>query len=165
MRLLFEAALQAALMRDSSGHTPVTLTVCNLRLEPTSYSGKMAVARYMLKGAAIEGQHTSRLLAALRQAHNWALPLYPVLVARRPLTVAQWAAVPPPCLGLGAALPAVLQRSEAEAAQLVRHLPTADQRRLRTLALCLGAAAWRGLVPPLPTPIVHQLLAECAGSA
>jgi hypothetical protein len=35
--------------------------------------------------------------------------------------------VPTPCAGLGAALPAVLQRSVEEAALLVRHLPPADQ--------------------------------------
>lgn len=52
----------------------------------------------------------------------------------------------------------MLRRSEAEAAQLVRHLPVADQQRLRTLALCLGAAARRGLLPPLPPDITRLLL-------
>ena len=38
---------------------------------------------------------------------------------------------------LGGALPAVLQRSRAEAAVLVAHLPAQDRQRLRTWTLAL----------------------------
>lgn len=50
---------------------------------------------------------------------------------------AAMAVVPCPCPGLGRALPAVLARSEAEAAQLVARLPPGDGQRLRTSALSL----------------------------
>ena len=69
--------------------------------------------------------------------------LYVLLVARQPLTPAEWARVPAPCPGLGAALPAVLARSEAEAAALVAHLPAADRERLRTAVLGLARAQRR----------------------
>jgi len=60
-----------------------------------------------------------------------------------PLTAAQWQQVPAPCPGLGGALPAVLARSEAEAALLVPRLPPADAARLRTFALALHRAQRR----------------------
>ena len=166
VRLLLQAAPQAVLMLDGWGRTPIT-SLLLLRPGPRSsiYADRMAVARYLLDEAPIEADDTGTVLTALRDAGEWAVPLYPLLVARLPLTAEQWARAPSPCAGLGAALPAVLQRSEAEAAQLVRHLPAADQQHLRALALCLGAAARRGLLPPLPTPIVHRLLAECAAHA
>ena len=76
------------------------------------------------------------------------LTLYAPLVARQPLAPAEWARVPSPCPRLAAVLPAVLERSEAEAALLVRRLPPADRKRLRTrgaLPEARGAAA-----PPEP---------------
>lgn len=54
-----------------------------------------------------------------------------------------------------------LQDLEAAAARLVRLLPHGDQQRLRILALSLMRNA-RELLLPLPTPIVHRLLAEAA---
>ena len=69
-----------------------------------------------------------------------ARPLFPDVPAHRPLTAAQWALIPAPCPGLAKALPATLQRSEAEAALLVAHLPAADSARLRTFALALHRA-------------------------
>ena len=65
--------------------------------------------------------------------------------------------MPSSCAGLGAALPAVLRRSEAEAALLVARLPPAAQQRLRTVALCLVRT--HSLSAPLPTPLVHEWLA------
>ena len=63
------------------------------------------------------------------------VPLYALLVARQPLAPAEWARVPTPCPGLGAALPAMLARSEGEAAVLLAHLLAANRKRLRTAAL------------------------------
>ena len=60
------------------------------------------------------------------------LALHAPLVARLPLTPTRRSRVPLPCPGLGAALPAVLARSEAEAALLVARLPASDHDRLRT---------------------------------
>lgn len=67
-----------------------------------------------------------------------------------------------PLPGLGVALPAALQRSEAAAALLVRHMTADDQQQLRTLALSLCAAQRRGQLPQLPTHLAHRLLTECA---
>lgn len=158
-RLLLQAAPQAALMltqpsRGSCGKTPLMEALTDLQRD----ADRLAVARYLLKAAPIAARDTGSLLAILRQGGERALPLYPLLVARLPLTAAQWAGVPSPCPILGVVLPAVLQRSEAEAAQLVRCLPPADQQRLRTLTLCLAAAARRGLLPPLPADVVRLSL-------
>lgn len=85
------------------------------------------------------------------------LDLYAPLVARQPLTSAEWARVPSPCPALGAALPAVLERGEDEAALLVQRLPAAERERLRTAALCLRRVERSGDVS-LPTAIVRSLL-------
>ncbi len=105
-------------------------------------------------------RHAGSVLAVLSAEGDLARSLYPALVARCPLTPEQWAQVPVACPCLGTALPAVLRRSEAEAALLVRHLPSREQQCLRTLALSLGAAQRRGQLPSLPLPIVNGLLAE-----
>lgn len=67
-----------------------------------------------------------------------------------------------PLPGLAVALPAALQRSEADAALLVRCMTADDQQQLRTLALSLCAAQCRGLLPQMPAHLVQRLLAECA---
>ena len=90
-------------------------------------------------------------------AGGLALPLYPEVAAHWPLTAAQWAQVPSPCPGLGTALPAVLQRSEAEAALLVAHLPAADVARLRVFALALHRAQ-RRLHVSLPAELARHIL-------
>ena len=69
--------------------------------------------------------------------------------------------MPTPRPGLAAALPAVLCRSEAEAALLVRRLPVGERQRLRTAALCL-ARAQRVHNVQLPPPILRLLLAAAA---
>ena len=53
--------------------------------------------------------------------------------------------MPTPCPSLGAVLPAVLQRSTAEAA--VQHLPSVDQQRLPQ-----WRCAWYPKAPPRPVP-------------
>ena len=122
----------------------------------------MKVAFYLVCEAPWAPQHAGNMLAALNAAGRVALPLYPALVARRPLTPEQWAHIPAPCPGLRTALPAVLRRSEAEAALLVRHMPDLERQCLRTLALYLGAAQRRGRLPLLPPAITDRLLADCA---
>ena len=129
---LLAAAPQLALLRDSSGSRPF-----DVALENHQYSAALFLMEHAPLPPAAE------LLASLEAAHDrGAVParlhaLYVVLLALQPLTPAEWARVPAPCTGLGAALPAVLARSEAEAALLVAHLPAADRQRLRTAALCL----------------------------
>lgn len=80
------------------------------------------------------------------------------LVVHRPLTPAQWKRVPHPCPELGTVLPAVLVRSAAEAALVVRRLLPYQRRRLQTAALCL-ARAQRTHGTPLPAAFVGQVLA------
>jgi len=96
-------------------------------------------------------------LPILLGAGGVALPLCIDVAANWPLTAAQWQQVPRPCPGLGRALPAVVQRSEAEAAALVVHLPPADSARLRAFALALHCAQ-RFLHIHLPSAVVHRLL-------
>ena len=96
-------------------------------------------------------------LPILMQRGQLALPLYADLAACWPLGEAQWQQVPAPCPGLGRALPAVLQRSEAEAALLVAHLPTADRQRLRAFALALHRRQQQ-LRVYLSTAILHRIL-------
>ena len=67
--------------------------------------------------------------------------------------------MPAPCPGLGASLPAVLERSEAEAALLVDHLTDNNRQRLCTAALCLRRTERvHGLELP-PAPLRPLLLA------
>ena len=78
-------------------------------------------------------------------------------MSHQPLVPADWALVPAPCPGLGAALPAVLVRSETEAAALVARLPADDANRLCTTALCLRRVERvHGL--DLPPAIVRSLV-------
>ena len=86
------------------------------------------------------------------------LPLLGEVVARLPLSPQDWHLLPSPCPGLAAALPAVLQRSEAEAGHLVALLSPVERARLRLLALCLSRAS-QG---KLPVPISHRILALAA---
>ena len=68
--------------------------------------------------------------------------------------------MPSPCSGLAAVLPAVLERSAAEAGCLVACLPAAERSRLRLLALCLSRTRWGRM----PTEILHKVLAACAAA-
>ena len=85
------------------------------------------------------------------------IPLFPDVAAHWQLTAAQWALIPAPCPGLGRALPAALQRSEAEAALLVARLPPADSDRLRAFALALHRAQ-RQLGVFLPAELAGRIL-------
>lgn len=172
MRQLLQASPLAALLTDHMNRTPVELALSMMALNPQAPFDKMhltraIIARRLLTHAPLRTQDKERLLAriasvASRLSAGSAAPLYAILASRLPFKAAEWALVPSPCPGIGAALPAVLHRSEAEAALLVARLPAAERRRMRTLALCIGAGARRGLLPPLPSVIAQRLLAEFA---
>ncbi|KAL4425227.1 hypothetical protein ABPG75_009243 [Micractinium tetrahymenae] len=89
-----------------------------------------------------------------------------VVAASGSMTDGQWALLPTPCPGLGMALPAVLERSTAEAALLVCHLPADDRERLHAFAMCLARLQrrWRRRMRPLPTPLIWRLLALAAAA-
>lgn len=106
---------------------------------------------------AAPGQQPSHLLQSLKLYGGVALPLFPDVAARYVLSPADWCLVPPPCPGLAASLPTVLQRSTAEAALLVAHLPAAERCRLQTAALCLHRAeAMAGFT--LQQPLLWRIL-------
>ena len=94
-----------------------------------------------------------------------AQPLYADLAARLPLTAEQWQQVPAPCAGLIQALPAVLARSEAEAATLVAHLSEHSRECLVLVATALACAvSTRGLSLPADVQrcvLAAWLAAEC----
>ena len=107
------------------------------------------------------------MLHSLTRAYNFQSHMRPLVlsllsaaVSRLPLAPHDWHSAPSPCPGLAAALPTVLQRSEAEAARLVAHLPDAERARLRLLALCLSRASQRRL----PAEISRNILAACASA-
>ena len=96
----------------------------------------LEAARLLLPATPLEDA-----LAALAAAGQAALPLFADLAACWPLSQEQWERFPCPCPGLGAALPAVLARSEAGVSRLVARLTAGERQRLRTAALCLARAA------------------------
>ena len=111
-------------------------------------------ARLLVAGCGLEPR---QLLRSLRRSLPHTRPLCVDVVAGHPLTAADWQLVPSPWAGLATALPAVLERSPAEAALLVAHLPTAERRRLRTAALALHRTqAVAGAA--LPQPLVWRIL-------
>ena len=155
VKLLLQAAPQAASMKDCHGRTPMEHALghgrydearCLLQLQPA-----LPPAAEVL--AALEAAGTRVLF----QARPLPDDLHAILATRQPLTPAEWMRMPASCEALATALPAVLRRSTAEAAQLVRHLPEHSQRRLRTAVLCLRRMERRhGL--ELPPELTHRLL-------
>ncbi|KAI7839785.1 hypothetical protein COHA_006585 [Chlorella ohadii] len=100
---------------------------------------------------------------ALAKGSSLARRLYAEVVASHACNLGDWHLVPLACPGLAAALPAVLQRSEWEAAQLARRLPAEDTQRLQLAALALNRAQARAGLP-LPQPLVWRILTlSCAG--
>lgn len=92
--------------------------------------GQMHVASILLSaGPAAE------VLSALAAAGDEAQPLFAdYVVARLPLSDAEWEAVPTPCPGLGRALQAALAHSPAQAAACVAHLAHPEAAALRVAA-------------------------------
>lgn len=143
VKLLLDACPAAALVPNDEGQLPLDCALCRYEQSPEHLS----IARLLLP---VSGPVVS--LGALKSAHAEAQPLYADLAALFALSAAEWERVPAPCTGLGRALPAVLERSDAEARQLVRRLSLVEQQRLRTAALprasCgAAAAAHHGAMP------------------
>jgi len=155
-RMLLGAAPEAALLKNSEGNTPLELA-----LRPSGNNNSVQVASILLQAGPSPLPPTDKLLHQMAGMGERGIPLYPLLIARQPLAAAEWALVPAPCPGLGAALPAVLARSAVEAGLLVGHLPIDERLRLRTAALCL-AYPQQLIDMPLPTPIVWRILATSA---
>ena len=171
-RMLFQAAPQAALVRDRSGHTPLQAAIGSI--------SEFGTARCLAAEAPL--QPVQEVLDSLRQAlerlrsleaaadasgrqcwHEYqqrSVALVPLLEARLGLDLSSWYEDPSLCPNpwLAPALPAALECSEAAAGWLVRCLPPTDRQRLRTAALSLGRAG-REASAALPGPIVGRVLA------
>lgn len=163
-RILLEAAPAAAVMEDSQGRAPLEVALRAVTdPNPNVWMGAKFSALVLASAAPPPRPKAGiRVFARLKSMGRLGLHFYPRLATNWNLTTLGWQQVPCPCPFISAALPAVLARSEATVALLVQHMTDDDRLHLRTLALCLGAAGRRGLLPQLPTPIVRRLLAESA---
>jgi ankyrin repeat protein len=184
-RLLLEAAPAAATCEDmyaklpvqsaaGDGHAAMVKLLLPASLpfvQPGSVlvdaiaGGHADVAQCLLEGLLEAEGNATQALHSLVHAYNLlsgnrplVLSLFNAAISRMPLTQHDWQLLPSPCSGLAAALPAVLQRSDAEAARLVAHLPDAERARLRLLTLCLSRASQRRL----PAAVSRTILAACA---
>ena len=169
VRLLLAAAPAAASVRG--GEPPWVPLMEALRAAAVFYAADpdcdlarhLAPARLLLP--ATPADDALDALVEARQLYSvggeLALPLLAELAASRALSPAQWQRFLVPCPGLGAALPAVLSRSEAEARSLVSCLPAEERRRLRAGALALGRAQ-RARRVELPGVLVGRVLGLAA---
>lgn len=150
------APTQAAAARDLRGRLPLDVLLAGGTPQATP-DAALGTAHALL---AAPGQSASTLLQslALAKGRSLACQLYADVVATHACHLGDWQLVPLACPGLPAALPAVLQRSEWEAAQLTRRLPAAEAERLRVAALALNRAQERAGLP-LPQPLVWRILA------
>ena len=156
VRLLLQAAPSSAAARNDVGQTPFDVLCAHWRI--AGYDGyeedRCCAARLLMAGC---GLQPSQLLQTLCHSLPYTRPLLVDVATRHSLTPADWQLVPSPCAGLATALPAVLERSTAEAALLVAHLPEREQCHLRTAALALHRAqAVAGAA--LPQPLVWRIL-------
>ena len=151
----FRANLQSFLPLEEAIDQAATYRDHHLHAFATHF---LQVARLLLRATPPDDA-----LAALAVNGELTLPLFADLAACRPLSPEQWQRMPVPCPGLGAALPAVLARSEAEAGLLVQRLPAEEQHRLRTAALALGRAQ-RELGVALEPALVGRVLALAAAA-
>lgn len=140
------------------GFTPLHLALINSRSPRHPYNPALTsdsfidAARPMV--ACLPPTHTLPLLPIGGHA---ALSLYADAAANWPLSPTEWDQVPSPCPCLAHALPAVIQRSEAEAACLVARLPAADRQRLQAFALALNRAQQQAGID-LPAGSVRHIL-------
>ncbi|EFN53972.1 hypothetical protein CHLNCDRAFT_58343 [Chlorella variabilis] len=151
---LLEAAPAMAFALDAFGHTPLHWAL--------RYSHFNGTAEQVMETACCLVQAALAVqpaLGILLQYSQRSATLFTDLVARLPLSQEQWHSIPAPCSDLGRALPAVLERSTAEAGWLVRRLAKGQRKRLRAAALSL-ARAQRGL-PSLPAELSGRILAVC----
>ena len=113
VQLLLEAAPELASALDAYGSTPLHLVLrSGINTSPQQV---METARRLL-GAAPAVQPALEILLQYSQRSAC---LFADLVARLPLSQEQWHSIPAPCPDLARSLPAVLERSTAEAGWLV----------------------------------------------
>lgn len=152
---LLQAEPGMAALRDNRSRLPIILALLN---------GHMPAVYCLLDQGEYLIDPTEELLEAMAIGiGDSTLPLYARLAARRALTVPEWHLVPMCCPGLAPALPAVLARSPAEAAEVVARLPEERGDGLRAAMLVLHraqAAAGVELPPHLLPDLLSQLFAK-----
>ena len=160
LRQLLATDPGVALLRDHRKRTPLQCALEHSAVE---------AARCLLEAG--PQQPAGKLLSTIRrkaQPPEVVPLLYSLVATHMPLAEQEWASIPAPCDALRDALPAVLQRSAAEAGQLVRHLSLGEQDRLVTLAFCLERVHRRRptrrsyVLPRLPTELVWRIVALAA---
>ncbi|EFN53976.1 hypothetical protein CHLNCDRAFT_135921 [Chlorella variabilis] len=133
VQLLLEAAPELAFAPDAAGgDTPLHLI---LRSWYIAQRGVEA-ARCLVRAAPA----VQPALDLCVDAWPHSAILFADLAACLPLSQEHWRSIPEPCPDLARALPAVLQRSAAEAGWLVGRLNASQQARLRAAALSLARA-------------------------
>lgn len=160
VQLLLEVAPASATRKDSCGATPLESLMGLISSFGFWDDNHRRSARLLL---AAPGQDPRCMHQSLNVGRPLSLPLFPDVVARYPLTPADWQLIPSPCPDLAAVLPIVLLRLPAEAALLVARLPRRARRRLRTAALSLHRAQ-ATLDIFQPQQLVWRILAACLAS-
>ncbi|EFN53861.1 hypothetical protein CHLNCDRAFT_135972 [Chlorella variabilis] len=148
--LLLEAAPELAFAPNAAGRTPLYRLMHHGTAEQVAET-----ARCLLRAAPA----VQTALGILLQYSQHSATLYADLMARLSLSEDQWHSIPAPCPGLARALPAVLQRSAAEAGWLVGRLAEGQHKRLRAAALSLARA--QRDVRSLPAELSGRILALC----
>lgn len=157
--LLFQAAPEMALV--DSGYPELALHIA-LTSNGSQYGWREnpGAARLLRLASGLSPSQLCDVLSAPGTSPTARRLLYADLAAGCALSAAEWQSMPTPCPGLARALPAVLERSAAEATQLVQHLPAEERERLRTAALALARLQRRHRIA-LPAPLLRACLAQC----
>jgi ankyrin repeat protein len=155
VQLLVEAAPEVAFKPDASGRTPLHMF---FESGPHDTPAEMmSMIRCLLKAApAVQPS-----LGSLLQYDQHSATLFADLAARFPLSQEQWQSIPAPCPDLARALPAVQQRSAAEAGWLVGRLSEEQRARLKAAALSLARVPQQWGLPSLPAELSGRILAVC----
>lgn len=155
---LLEAAPAAACIANKKGLLPIQVAL--QRCYRAANDQPLQLVRHLLGAgdtadvAAALGKAAGDACEALAAA---AQQMCAEFVARRALTAEQWALLPGELPGLGAALPAVLARSEAEAACLVARLPAAERMWVQAAMLSLARVQRRTQLP-VPAPALQLIV-------
>ena len=162
--LLLAAYPAAALVTDSEGRLPLQLALHSIHMVADT---RLDVARTLLPASHLGAAQLLDMLASVPAAIQPEVqPFYADLAAHLRMTPRQWLRVPAPCRGLGTALPAVLERSQFEAALLLAHLPPAAAERLRVAALSLHRLQRSLLLEAaVPAALVGRILALALSDA
>ena len=156
VQLLVEADPAGAFVVDKHGNTPLLAALAGLRQKGRRRESFLASACCLVQAAQTVQPALDTLNRYQPDLNSAAASLYADLASHLPLADAQWQLVPAPCPALAHALPAVSERSIAEAGWLVGRLAADQRSRLRTAALSLARVQHNLLrTPGLPADPAH----------